>query len=264
MRAIPMADAVGTLQHAWTAAYRALGAVRASRVSTADLLTGRGSTFGAGIDAYRAAKAEADAAAEADARRGFMSRAKAALSPPRKGAADASPAAAGAGAAAVGAGAPAVGAGAAAAAAAAAPLEPAFSAATDDFADATDAPDVGALVEQARAGAPAPMMASAPDTSELVTADNSGYDAAAAAAAAAAPARGGSPARGGGAAAAAPGSDAASYAGGAAVSGASGGGPAVSGGRAREGSPEGSASVAGSEASSKRRSAKDFFKRLKA
>lgn len=72
LSAIPMPEAIDTLAHAWSVAYKALGGGGAAGISTADLLTGRGSTFGAGIDNYRqsraAASAAASAAAAADAR----------------------------------------------------------------------------------------------------------------------------------------------------------------------------------------------------
>ena len=68
LTALPVPDAVSALTAAWASAYRALGGGRAAGVATADLLSGRASAFGEGMDAYRAAAAaEADAAAAAAA-----------------------------------------------------------------------------------------------------------------------------------------------------------------------------------------------------
>jgi hypothetical protein len=55
--AVPMADAIETLTAAWSSAYRAIGGGRTGAIPTADLLSGRASTIGAGIDEWRKWKA---------------------------------------------------------------------------------------------------------------------------------------------------------------------------------------------------------------
>jgi len=67
--------AIETLTAAWSCAYKALGGSRSAAIPTIDLLTGCASTFGAGLDAWRAGKAAAEAAeAEGEVRRGLFSK----------------------------------------------------------------------------------------------------------------------------------------------------------------------------------------------
>jgi hypothetical protein len=53
---VPIPDAVETLTAAWTIAYKSLGGTGRG-VATSDLLSGRASTFGAGLDEWRRDKA---------------------------------------------------------------------------------------------------------------------------------------------------------------------------------------------------------------
>ncbi|KIY94010.1 hypothetical protein MNEG_13953 [Monoraphidium neglectum] len=79
LSACPLTDAIDTLTAAWTIAYKALGGGHASSISTYDLLTGKASTFGAGLDQWRKDKAHLQAltsASEADAKRGVFGKAK--------------------------------------------------------------------------------------------------------------------------------------------------------------------------------------------
>lgn len=69
LTAVPLPEAIETLGAAWSIAYKALGRGRGNAIPAADLLSGRASTFGAGLEAYRQSKAKA-AAAEAVAAEG--------------------------------------------------------------------------------------------------------------------------------------------------------------------------------------------------
>ncbi len=51
LEAMPMSEAIPTLQAAWATAYNAIGT--ATNVPTHELITGKASVFGAGLDAYR-------------------------------------------------------------------------------------------------------------------------------------------------------------------------------------------------------------------
>ncbi|KAI8462870.1 MAG: hypothetical protein J3K34DRAFT_527436 [Monoraphidium minutum] len=78
--ALPLDEAIQALAFAWAIAYRALGSGAAASVPTADLLTGRGSSFGPELDAYRAGRAAELAAAATAGKKGMFSKAKDKLS----------------------------------------------------------------------------------------------------------------------------------------------------------------------------------------
>ncbi|KIY92400.1 hypothetical protein MNEG_15563 [Monoraphidium neglectum] len=75
VQAMPMDSAIEALSFAWAIAYRSLGEPAAAGVCTADLLTGRGSTFGAEFDTFRENQA-AIIAALAGSKKGMFSKAK--------------------------------------------------------------------------------------------------------------------------------------------------------------------------------------------
>ncbi|GBG00002.1 hypothetical protein Rsub_12729 [Raphidocelis subcapitata] len=81
LTAAPLSEAIETLAAAWALAYKALGRSRSDAIPTVDLLSGRASTFTAGLEAYRLAKNKSAAAAAAAEERkgGVFGRAKSRL-----------------------------------------------------------------------------------------------------------------------------------------------------------------------------------------